>query len=285
MPQKVITTSLSIEAARKDDQAPTQFAILHALVGKPLILVPERQQPFSAFGAEDLVTWPRTVRSSQRPQVVLHRRVLSIETTTMKGWLPRQLQWMRWVQALFTAMLNTSKASSMTPTASNSPRSSNHGYIAGFLIPGETPMLTGRPILEALGLTINFQKKLMMWDHGEYLLPLTSDFRPEMLHQSPAFDLVLADSALADTEEPYTVDLETYMNVEAVSQDSGHSPVTDGSRMVILKDWKRMNHVRTTTTSHGDCRAALRPTSSPHLGSLCRCLKSVRDRSIAWLQS
>ena len=128
-----------------------------------------------------------------------------------------------------------------------------YGYITGFLIPVETPMLMGRPILEALGLTINFQKKLMMWDksswqeitigrHEEYLLSLTSDFRPEMFHHSPPFDLVLADSALTDTEEAYTVDLKTYMNVEGVSQDSGHSPVTDGSRKVILKDWKRMDN-------------------------------------------
>ena len=156
----------------------------------------------------------------------------------------------------------------------------------------------GRPILEALGLTINFQKKLMMWDnapwqeittgrHGEYLLPLTSDFRPEMLHQSPAFDLVLADSTLTDTtEEPYTVDLKTYMNVEGVSQDSGHSPVTDGSRKVILKDWKRMDN----SLNHRERQLQAMVTAElhsgpPHLGDLCRCLKSVRDRSITWLQS
>ena len=128
-----------------------------------------------------------------------------------------------------------------------------YGYITGFLIPGETPMLMGRPVLENLGLTINFQKKLMMWDnapwqeitigrHGEYLLPLTSDFRPEMLSQPPSFDLVLADSALTDTEEPYTVNLKTYMNVEGVSQDSGHSSGADGSKKVILKDWKRLDN-------------------------------------------
>ena len=131
----------------------------------------------------------------------------------------------------------------------------NHacGYITGFLIPGETPMLMGRPVLENLGLTINFQKKLTMWENapwqeitigrrGEYLLPLTSDFRPEMLSQPPSFDLVLADSALTDTDEPYTVNLKTYMNVEGVSQDSGHSSEADGSKKVILKDWKRLDN-------------------------------------------
>ena len=44
----------------------------------------------------------------------------------------------------------------------------NYGYVTGFVIPGETHMLMGRPILEALGLTLNFQKKLLMWEDSPW---------------------------------------------------------------------------------------------------------------------
>ena len=129
----------------------------------------------------------------------------------------------------------------------------NYGYVTGFVIPGETPMLMGRPILEALGLTLNFQKKLLVWEdspwqditigrHGEYLLPLTADFQPDMLTRPPAFDLVLADSALHEDVEPFTVDFKTYKSQEGVSQDAGQTPVAEGSRKIVLKDWKRIDH-------------------------------------------
>ncbi|CAK9008681.1 unnamed protein product [Durusdinium trenchii] len=129
----------------------------------------------------------------------------------------------------------------------------NYGYVTGFVISGETPMLMGRPILEALGLALNFQKKLLMWEdspwqditigrHGEYLLPLTADFQPDMLTRPPAFDLVLADSALHEDVEPFTVDFKTYKSQEGVSQDAGQTPVAEGSRKIVLKDWKRIDH-------------------------------------------
>ena len=58
-----------------------------------------------------------------------------------------------------------------------------HGRAQVFLIKGETPLLCGRPIIEALGLVIDFsQRKMRFQDgpwtqatlgyHGEYLLPL-----------------------------------------------------------------------------------------------------------------
>lgn len=85
-------------------------------------------------------------------------------------------------------------------------------------------------------------QKIIIDRYGKYLLLLTSYFRPEMLYQSPAFNLVLAISALADTEEPYTVDFKIYMNVEGTSQDNGHLPVADGNRNVILIYWTRMDN-------------------------------------------
>ena len=55
--------------------------------------------------------------------------------------------------------------------------------LSSTLLPGETPMLLGRPILEALGVTMDYKNHLLRIDggpwfpalrgcHGEYLLPL-----------------------------------------------------------------------------------------------------------------
>lgn len=74
------------------------------------------------------------------------------------------------------------------------------GKVQVFLLRGETPMLCGRPIIEALGIDIGFAKKRYRFDeghwqdallgiHGEYLLPLTDDFDTRLLQSPPSFDL------------------------------------------------------------------------------------------------
>ena len=61
------------------------------------------------------------------------------------------------------------------------------GFAQVFLVPGETPMLCGRPIAQKLGIALDFSsEKIKFGDgqrmhaltglHGEYLLPLTMDF-------------------------------------------------------------------------------------------------------------
>ena len=76
------------------------------------------------------------------------------------------------------------------------------GFVSGFVLKGETPMLLGRPVMEALGIVLDFQNKMLMfhgsdWEHvllgrhGEYLLSLTEQLDLQLLdHQS--FDLTLA---------------------------------------------------------------------------------------------
>ena len=78
------------------------------------------------------------------------------------------------------------------------------GYAQLYLLPGETPMLLGRPILEALGVTMDYKHHLLRVDggpwfpalrgaHGEYLLPLLDgliDYRAED-YAKPDFDLVV----------------------------------------------------------------------------------------------
>ena len=78
------------------------------------------------------------------------------------------------------------------------------GYAQLYLLPGETPMLLGRPILEALGVTMDYKNHLLRIDggpwfpalrgcHGEYLLPLLDGlvaYNPAE-YKVPDFDLVV----------------------------------------------------------------------------------------------
>ena len=65
---------------------------------------------------------------------------------------------------------------------------------------GDTYMLCGRPIIEALGIDIGFSKRRYRFDeghwqdallglHGEYLLPMTTDYDSRLLNGLPSFDL------------------------------------------------------------------------------------------------
>eukprot|EP00435_Cladocopium_sp_Y103_P052050 s2315_g16.t1 len=77
-----------------------------------------------------------------------------------------------------------------------------YGYVQMYLLPGETPMLLGRPIMESLGLILdcrNRQIKLdeMPWQHavvgahGEYLISLLNEFDSGMWLHPPAFELMV----------------------------------------------------------------------------------------------
>ena len=144
---------------------------------------------------------------------------------------------------------------------------SGRGFIAAFIISGETPMLMGRPIMEALGLIINFQNQTMMfaghpWKectlgrHGEYLLPLTEDFTPELMAGPVAFDLTLSDSAPPADEYEYTVDFLTYLSLEGVPQSqamSAEDQETVGERKLTQKFWKTVQ--TSLSTAEGDLNA------------------------------
>ena len=67
------------------------------------------------------------------------------------------------------------------------------GFAQVFMVPGETPMLCGRPIIQQLGISVDFSTEKIRFDdgmwipslmgvHGEYLLPLCADF--EIYHDS-----------------------------------------------------------------------------------------------------
>ena len=93
-----------------------------------------------------------------------------------------------------------------------------HGTIQCYLIPGDTPMLIGRPIMEALHISLDFAAKSIRfgnscWQpatigiHGEYLLPLTSGFDLDLLARPPHFEYVVpADDLNGDAR----LDLEQF---------------------------------------------------------------------------
>ena len=78
------------------------------------------------------------------------------------------------------------------------------GRIQAYLVKGETPMLLGRPIMESLGLLMDFHGQRIkfmdgVWQaptrsrHGEHLLSLTCDFQPGEPVNQLDFDLVVPD--------------------------------------------------------------------------------------------
>ena len=96
-----------------------------------------------------------------------------------------------------------------------------------FLIKGETPMLCGRPIIEALGIVLDFaNKKIRFQDgpwtpatlgyHGEYLMPLWEQVDEDYPHYNPdllQFDLMLAGDGEVD---PKAVTLEQFDGEEHI---------------------------------------------------------------------
>ena len=111
-----------------------------------------------------------------------------------------------------------------------------YGTIQCYLIPGDTPMLMGRPIIEALRITLDFSEKVMKfgssgWQpaviglHGEYLLPLTSGFDPNLLQEELTFQYIVpADENVNDAR----LDLEQFDLEEKVfyhqQQDVSKNP-------------------------------------------------------------
>ena len=80
-----------------------------------------------------------------------------------------------------------------------------------FLLAGETPLLCGRPIIEALGLSMDFASRAIRfhdgaWQaatiglHGEYLLPLWNPEQPILDFGSLDFDLRLAPDGEVDPQ-------------------------------------------------------------------------------------
>ena len=127
------------------------------------------------------------------------------------------------------------------------------GFAQAFITKGETPMLMGRPIIEALGIVINFKRQQMMFEghpwrqitigrHGEYLLSLTEDYEAELADQVPSFDLRLEDQSDEFQSSGEVMDFQAYQKQEGVFNSNDDSPTQPGERPVLIKHWKMLEN-------------------------------------------
>eukprot|EP00435_Cladocopium_sp_Y103_P026681 s2681_g6.t1 len=125
----------------------------------------------------------------------------------------------------------------------------NHkfGLVQAFLLKGETPMLLGRPIAKALGMSVDFLNDRIKYEdgdwraatlgrHHEYLLPLTEDYDPAMISAGAAFDLILEDE---DGQKNYT--LEQFQHAENVFL-ANEDPPPEGSITLKGKQLKSLDN-------------------------------------------
>ena len=131
------------------------------------------------------------------------------------------------------------------------------GFAQAFIIKGETSMLMGRPIMEELGISVNFKQRTMMFEghpwrpitmglHGEYLMALTEDFDAELIDQMPVFDLTLQETQTSE-ESPTVLNFMTYQQSEGIYtvDDVAHSE--EGDRKLIQKHWKTFENALATS--------------------------------------
>ena len=109
-----------------------------------------------------------------------------------------------------------------------------------FLLAGETPLLCGRPIIEALGLSMDFASRAIRfhdgaWQsatlglHGEYLLPLWNPEQPILDFGSLDFDLRLAPDGEVD---PQCITFRQFTTEEAAfsTMDFEETPLDFGTK-------------------------------------------------------
>lgn len=77
--------------------------------------------------------------------------------------------------------------------------------------------------------------------HGEYLLPLTADFEPEMIDHPPFFDLTLEEIEETDSDHDI-IDFKTYQQEEHVLLCREATPDSPGERAILNKHWKMLEN-------------------------------------------
>ena len=132
-----------------------------------------------------------------------------------------------------------------------------YGTIQLFLLPGNTPMLCGRPIIESLGVTMDFAMKRIRigssgWTEatigrqGEYLLSLTSDH--DFIHydpERPEFTLRTAEPDMDQTDGFLLADFE-HSEHGFVSLDQVNDEPSEGMRQLKRHELKTMDVQLTT---------------------------------------
>ena len=106
------------------------------------------------------------------------------------------------------------------------------GYVETFIVEGSTPLLIGRPILQALNIKIDYNsnkisirdgewKDAEMGEKGEYLLCLDNGVADDPLGQHIAFDYVTTDTCAAITNYE---DLNDYISIHEYLLMTNRSP-------------------------------------------------------------
>lgn len=106
------------------------------------------------------------------------------------------------------------------------------GYVETFIMEGSTPLLIGRPILQALNIKIDYNsnkisirdgewKDAEMGEKGEYLLCLDNGVADDPLGQHIAFDYVTTDTCAAITNYE---DLNDYISIHEYLLMTNRSP-------------------------------------------------------------
>ena len=105
------------------------------------------------------------------------------------------------------------------------------GFMETFIVPGSTPLLVGRPILQALRVQMNFETGQMsindqQWfevplgERGEYLLQLDDGLSNDPKSENVFFDYVTEETyQSAETETDYPLDLRNYLLAIGREQD------------------------------------------------------------------
>ena len=169
----------------------------------------------------------------------------------------------------------------------------SYGRAQVFLLKGETPMLCGRPIIEALGLVMDFQRRQVKFKdtpwreatiglHGEYLLPLWEPDQPMEFVRSMDldFDLRLAPEGGVD---PMGISLEQFETEETAfaMADEPLPPSTSTSN----DGWNAPGWVQSVPCLH-HWRAAQASTTTSGVGGLHRPWQSfcqeLRSKSSLW---
>ena len=109
-----------------------------------------------------------------------------------------------------------------------------------FLVKGETPLLCGRPIMEALGISLDFASKSIRFSngpwqpatigaHGEYLLPLWEPGEPlDFANLDFQFDLQVAGDGEVDPKPMSLAQFEEEEQVMNVSENNSDVPSDAG---------------------------------------------------------
>ena len=149
------------------------------------------------------------------------------------------------------------------------------GSAQDFLLAGGTPLLCGRPIIEALGLSMDFASRAIRfhdgaWQtatiglHGEYFLPLWNPEQPILDFGSLDFDLRLAYDGELD---PQCITFRQFTTEEAAfsTMDFEETPLDFGEQVLRPHQLQTFEQLEDHNNYHGYVTQEVHSTPKPRL--------------------